>query len=72
MYSECALDGLGEGSDEEYLGTSEEISSIDCSWFCSEYPSISSKVGAPEVSCCCWRRWWFILTSSESCARRAE
>lgn len=79
MYSEWALDGLGEGSEGAYRGMLEGISPIDCNEFCrGEYPSISSKVGVLEARCRCWL-WLFILvvvmdvlTSSESCARRIE
>lgn len=75
MYSELALDGLGEGSEGVYRGMFEGISPIDCNGFCrGEYPSISSKVGVLEASCRCWV-WLLVvaidvLTSSESCARR--
>lgn len=76
MYSELALDGLGEGSEGAYRGMFEGISPIDCNGFCrGEYPSISSKVGgALGASCRCWL-WLLVvaidvLTSSESCARR--
>lgn len=53
MYSDRVLDGLGEGSERAYRGTSEGISSIDCSGFGTGEYSISSKAGALEARWCC-------------------